>query len=356
VTIQIGIIGAGNISRTHARAALDIPGVKVVAYWSRSPERAGAMAAEFGGRAFTTLDELVAHRPMDFVIVGTPSGLHCEQAIAAVRRGLHVLVEKPLDVTTQRVDQLLEECDRNKVTIGVIFQDRTAPHLAWLRERIAAGDLGRLLEVSAELRWYRPPEYYAASSWRGTWAFDGGGALMNQGAHTVDLLLWLAGDVDRVSATTRTALHAIEVEDTAVACLEYGNGAVGTLEVTTAAYPGFPRRLTVTGSEGTIVVEGDHVATIALRRSLPPPPSQDVNTNPNTSSPIVSDVTGHRRVIADFISALQSGRAPLCDGRDGRRSVALIEAAYESARIGAPVRVGAAENRGQTRASANVRV
>ena len=341
MTIQIGIIGSGNISRTHARAALDIPGVEIVAHWSRSPDRARAMAAEYGGRASATLDELVAHRPMDFVIVGTPSGLHADHAMAAVRHGLHVLVEKPLDVSTRRVDWLLEECDRNNVAIGVIFQDRTAPHLVWLRDRIAAGELGRLLEVSAELRWFRRREYYAESSWRGTWALDGGGALMNQGAHTVDLLLWLAGDVDRVSATTRTALHAIEVEDTAVACLEYGNGAVGTLEVTTAAYPGFPRRLTITGSEGTIVVEGDRVATVALRRSPPPLPAQDVNTNPNTSSPVVSDLTGHRRVIADFIEALESGRAPLCDGRDGRRSVALIEAAYESARAGAPVRIGA---------------
>lgn len=334
MTIRIGIIGAGNISRTHARAALDIPGVEVVAHWSRSPEQARAVAAEFGGHAFATLEELVAHRPMDFVIVGTPSGLHCEHAIAAVRRGLPVLVEKPLAVSTRRVDTLLAEGERSGVTIGVIFQDRTAPHLAWLRDRIAVGDLGRLLEASAELRWYRPPEYYAESSWRGTWALDGGGALMNQGAHTVDLLLWLAGDVDRVSATTRTALHSIEVEDTAVAFLEYASGAVGTLAVTTAAYPGFPRRLTVTGSEGTIVVEGDRVATVALRRAVPPPPAQNVNQNPSTSSPVVSDVTGHRRVIEDFIEALQTGRAPLCDGRDGRRTVALIEAAYESARVG----------------------
>jgi len=333
VTTRIGIIGAGNISRTHARAALDIPGVGVAAYWSRSHERASAMASAFGGRAFATLDELLAHRPMDFVIVGTPSGLHAEHAMAAVRRGVHVLVEKPLDVSTERVDRLLAECARYGVTIGVIFQDRTAPHLAWLRDRIAAGDLGRLLEISAELRWYRPPEYYAESSWRGTLALDGGGALMNQGAHTVDLLVWLAGDVDRVVATTRTALHSIEVEDTAVAFLEYANGAVGTLEVTTAAYPGFPRRLTVTGSEGTIVVEGDRVATIALRRDVPPPPAQDVNRNSSMSSPVVSDGTGHRRVIADFIEALQAGRPPLCDGRDGRRSVALIEAAYESARL-----------------------
>jgi predicted dehydrogenase len=332
VTTRIGIIGAGNISRTHARAALDIPGVEVAGYWSRSHERASAMASEFGGRAFVTLDELVAHQPMNFVIVGTPSGLHAEHAMAAAGRGLHVLVEKPLDVSTERVDRLLEECEQHGVTIGVIFQDRTAPHLAWLRDRIAAGDLGRLLQISAELRWYRPPEYYAESLWRGTWALDGGGALMNQGAHTVDLLLWLGGDVDHVSATMRTALHSIEVEDTAVAFLEFDNGAVGTLEVTTAAYPGFPRRITVTGSEGTILVEGDRVATIALRRDVPPPPTQSVNQNPSTSSPVVSDVTGHRRVIADFVEALQAGRAPLCDGREGRRSVALIEAAYASAR------------------------
>ena len=331
--IRIGIIGAGNISRTHALAARDIPGVEVASVWSRTPAAASALAREVGAEAFRELEELLDHRPLDMVIVGTPSGLHAEHASLAARRGIHVLAEKPLDVDVARVDALLADCEQAGVTLGVIFQDRTAPDLVWLRNIIAAGALGRPLLVSAHVKWYRPPEYYAASSWRGTWALDGGGAVMNQGIHTVDLLLWLFGDVDRVAAITRTALHAIEVEDTAVASLQFASGAVGTLEVTTAAYPGFPRRVELTGSEGTVTIEGDRVVSVSLR-SEPPiaRPQHDGNANASASSPVVSDIRGHRRVIEDFIDAVQLHRSPLCDGRDGRRSVALVQAIYRSAR------------------------
>jgi len=273
------------------------------------------------------------------VVVGTPSGLHAEHARAAARRGLHVLVEKPLDITTGRIDALIDECDRARVKLGVIFQDRAAPHLQWLKHLIAQGGLGKPILVSAHVKWYRPPEYYAGSRWRGTWALDGGGALMNQGIHSVDLLLWLLGDVERVYATTRTALHAIEVEDTAVACLEFAGGAVGTLDVATSAFPGFPRRVELTGSEGTIVVERDQVVSVQLRTPLAPPPPDSGSANASATSPVVSDARGHRRVLEDFVAALRTGAAPLCDGRDGRRSVELAQALYRSARAGAAVSV-----------------
>jgi UDP-N-acetyl-2-amino-2-deoxyglucuronate dehydrogenase len=274
---------------------------------------------------------------MDVALVGTPSGLHAEHARAAARRGLTVLVEKPLDVTTERIDALIGECDRADVKLGVIFQDRAAPDLVWLNHLLRAGALGTAILVSARVKWHRPPDYYRGSSWRGTWALDGGGALMNQGIHTVDLLLWLLGDVARVYASTRTALHAIEVEDTAVACLEFAGGAVGTLEAATSAFPGFPRRIELTGSEGTIVVEHDRVVSVQLRTPPQPPPPGEGSTNASATSPIVSDVRGHRRVLEDFVSAVRTGARPLCDGRDGRRSVELVEAMYRSARTGAAV-------------------
>ena len=339
MTVRVGILGGGNISDTHARAARETPGVELAAFWARDPEKARRMAAGYGGTAFQNLEDMLAHRPMDLVLVGTPSGLHAEHARAAARRGLHVLVEKPLDITTERIDALIDECDRARVKLGVIFQDRTAPHLQWLKQLIAQGALGKPILVSARVQWYRPPEYYAGSRWRGTWALDGGGALMNQGIHSVDLLLWLLGDVERVYATTRTALHAIETEDTAVACLEFAGGAVGTLDVTTAAFPGFPRRVELTGSEGTIVVERDHVVSVELRTPRAPPPPDEGEANASATSPVVSDARGHRRVLEDFVSAIRTGAAPLCDGRDGRRSVELAQAVYRSARTGAAVAV-----------------
>src|SRR5205085_9671439 len=269
MTVRIGLLGCGNISDTHARAAALVPDVEVVAYWGRDPAKASALAQRYGGKGYRTLDEFLGHRPMDLVVVGTPSGVHAEHAQAAARQGLHVLVEKPLDVTTAGIDGLTAECDRAAVKLGVIYQDRAAPDLVWLRQLIAGGGLGRPIVASARMRWYRPPEYYAGSRWRGTWGLDGGGALMNQGIHTVDLLVWLLGDVDRVYAATRTALHDIAVEDTAVASLEFAGGAVGTLEAT--------------------------------------------------------------------IAAIRTGATPLCDGRDGRKSVALVEAMYRSARTGTAV-------------------
>jgi UDP-N-acetyl-2-amino-2-deoxyglucuronate dehydrogenase len=343
VTFRVGILGAGNISATHARAAREIPGVDVVAHWGRDPIKAARMAREYGGRSYHELDSFLRHRPMDAVLVGTPSGLHAEHADAAVRHGLHVLVEKPLDITTDRIDALIDACDRAGVKLGVIFQDRSAPDLLWLKRAVVAGVLGRVHLVSARVKWYRPPDYYASSRWRGTWALDGGGALMNQGIHSVDLLLWLLGDVERVYASTRTTVHEIEVEDTAVASLEFAGGAIGTLEAATSAFPGFPRRVELTGSEGTVVIEGDRVVSVQLRTPPPEPlPQTEGSLNASATSAVVADVRGHRRVLEDFLSAIRTGAAPLCDGREGRRSVALVEAIYASARTRSGVTLSSA--------------
>ncbi len=341
MTIHVGILGGGNISETHARAAAEIPGVDVAAVYGQNAERAAGLGERFGARVYPELDAFLRHRPLDVVLVGSPSGLHAEQGILAARQGLHVLVEKPLDVTTEQADALIRECDRAGVRLGVFFQDRTAPEIAWLKRLLEGGGLGRVFLVSARVKWYRPPEYYAGSRWRGTFALDGGGALMNQGIHTADLLLWLLGDVERVFARTRTALHRIEVEDTVVACLEFAGGAVGTLEATTAAYPGFPRRIEITGTGGTVVLEQDRIVSADLLTPPPEPvPQSEGSRNPSSSSPTVSDVRGHRRILEDFLAAIATGAEPLCSGRDGRRSVELVQAIYESGRTDAAVELG----------------
>jgi UDP-N-acetyl-2-amino-2-deoxyglucuronate dehydrogenase len=307
--MRIGILGAGGISDTHVRAALGIDGVQVVAVHGSNPEKAAALARAAGAVPFDRLDAFLA-QPMDIVAIGSPSGLHAEQAIAAVQRGLHVLVEKPLDITPARIDRLIAEADRSRAKVGVFFQERLVPEVAAIKAAVDGGKIGVPVYIAGRLPWYRPPEYYARSRWRGTRALDGGGALMNQGIHTVDLLLWLFGPVAGVSGRTANRLHRIEVEDTAVATLEFENGALGSIEATTAAAPGFPRRLEVTGTEGTIVHED------------PPRPAA------------VADATPHRRVLEDFIRAIRTGGEPACDAREGRRSVALIDAIYRSARSG----------------------
>lgn len=335
---RVGIVGGGNISDTHARAALAVPGVEVVAWWGANTGRTAALAARYGGTTYDTIERFVRHQPMDAVLVGSPSGVHAEHALAAVGAGLHVLVEKPLDVRAARADDLVVAAERAGVVAAVFFQDRAAPDVAWLKRLVDAGGLGRPVLASARVRWYRPSEYYANSRWRGTWALDGGGAVANQGVHTLDLLLWLLGDVHTVYARTRTAVHAVEVEDTAVACLEFASGAVATFEATTAAYPGFPRRLELTGTEGTVVLEHDRVLLAELRTPpAEPRPRADANTNASATSAVVSDARGHQRTVEDFVRAVRGGGRPLCDARDGRRSVALVEAIYRSARDGVAV-------------------
>jgi UDP-N-acetyl-2-amino-2-deoxyglucuronate dehydrogenase len=336
--IQVGILGGGNISETHARAAAETEGVSVAAVCGPNRAKVERLCELYGGAAYERLEEFLSHGPLDAVLVGSPSGLHAEQGIAAARRGLHVLVEKPLDITVEGADALVSECERAGVKLGVFFQDRAAPDLRRLKGMLDAGLLGRPLLASARVRWYRPPEYYAGSRWRGTWALDGGGALMNQGVHTVDLLLWLLGDVRRVYARAVTALHPIEVEDTVAATLEFASGAVGTLEATTAAYPGYPRRVELTGTEGTVIVEGDLIKAADLR--TPPgaaPPTEERSANPSATSPVVSDVRGHKKLLEDFVRAVETDGTPLCDGREARRSVELVEAVYESSRTGRAV-------------------
>jgi UDP-N-acetyl-2-amino-2-deoxyglucuronate dehydrogenase len=338
--IRVGLIGAGNISDTHAAAAAAIDDVRIVAVCGRTREKAERLAARVGATAYDELHRFLVHRPMDLVVIGSPSGLHAEQGMAAATQGLHVLTEKPIDVTTSAADRLIAEADRAGVRLGVIFQDRMKPDVRRLKALLDAGRLGTPILASASVKWHRPPEYYKASAWRGTRALDGGGALMNQGVHTVDLLLWLFGPVRRVFGKTATRLHPIEVEDTVVAVLEFASGAIGTLEAATSAYPGYPRRIELTGSEGTVRLEGDRLAAIDLRTAAHGEVATDANpVSVAASSPVVADATAHRAVLEDFIAAIAGGTPPSCDGAQGRASVAVIEAIYRSSSTNQPVEV-----------------
>src|SRR6266850_8303774 len=191
MTTHIGLIGGGNITETHACAAGTIPGVEISAIHGTNSEKIAHLCHEHGGTPYQDFHAFLRHRPMDLVILGSPSGLHAVQGIAAARADLHVLTEKPIEISTERADALIAAAKQSNVQLGVIFQDRTKPHIRQLKNWIEQGLLGKVLFVTANVKWYRPPDYYANSRWRGTLALDGGGALINQGVHTVDLLLWL---------------------------------------------------------------------------------------------------------------------------------------------------------------------
>ncbi|HEU0368845.1 MAG TPA: Gfo/Idh/MocA family oxidoreductase, partial [Candidatus Acidoferrum sp.] len=223
--------------------------------------------------------------------------------------------------------------EKHKVRLAVIFQDRLKPSIQILKRWLDAGLLGKPLLVDARVKWYRPPDYYSNSRWRGTFALDGGGALINQGIHTVDLLLYLLGDVTCVQARTATLLHKIEAEDSAIATLEFANGAIGTLLATTAAYPGYPRRLEITGTEGTVILEHDRIISANLRN--PPPDLAAITSgdaNQSASSATVTDITGHQSILENFLHSIATNSDPICSGREARRSLALVESIYASAR------------------------
>ncbi|HYU80928.1 MAG TPA: Gfo/Idh/MocA family oxidoreductase [Vicinamibacterales bacterium] len=329
---HLGILGAGNISATHARAAAGIPGVSVAAVWGENQQKAEQIARAHRATPYGALDAFLTHRPMDIVAIGSPSGLHAEHARAAVRQGLHVLVEKPLDISVARIDPLLSEVDRAGVKLAVFFQDRLKPDLLRAKQLIDENRLGPIVLASARVKWYRPPEYYTSSRWRGTWQLDGGGALMNQGIHTVDALLWLLGPIASVQAASATLVHDIEVEDTAAAVLRFASGALGVLEAATSIFPGYPRRLEITGQEGTVIVNGDRLMAIQLREVTEQSAEGDCTSHSSAVTPVVADATAHQRILEDFIESVRTGREPACNGREARKSVAVVEAIYESSR------------------------
>ena len=341
--VRVGLIGAGNISNTHARAVDSIPDVEVAAVCGPNQEKATALAAGHHATAYPDLDSFLAHKPMEMVIVGSPSGLHADQGIAAAKRGLHVLLEKPIDISTSKADALIAACDRAGVRCGVIFQERFQRASLRLKRLVDEGALGRLLLAHAHVPWYRPPEYYTHSRWHGLRAIDGGGALMNQGVHTVDLLLWLMGDVAKVQARTATVMQKMECEDTALAILEFASGAFGTLQVTTAEFPGYERRIEIVGTEGTVILEGDRLVAADFRNKREVlVEAKPAAAGERASSATVSDISAHKAAIEDFLRAVSEGGKLNCDGREGRRSLELVERIYAAADAVQDARISAA--------------
>src|SRR3954463_3230670 len=332
--VKVGLLGAGNISDTHARAALGIPGVEIAAVCGTNREKAQRMAAKYGGAAYDDPNRFLDHRPLDIVAIGTPSGVHAEQAVAAIQRGGAVLPEKPLDGPTKKGDAVIDAADRKGVKVGVFFQDRLKPDIASIKEMVVSGRVGKPIFIAGHVRWYRPPEYYATSNWRGSWALDGGGALMNQAIHTVDVLQWLFGPVARVGGRTGTLLHSIKTEDTAAAVLEFENGALGIIEATTSSYPGYARKVDASGSEGTLILDGDKLVAVDLKGAAPAKPAPPEPPPESAASATVSDAVPHQRIFEDFVRALRTNTAPACDAREARPSVAIIEAIYRSGKSG----------------------
>ncbi len=343
-----GIVGLGMIAEFHARAIEGTGKGRLVACCSRSQDRAEAFASRWGGRGYSSIQEFLRHPDLEVVTICTPSGAHLEPALAAAEAGKHLVVEKPLEITLERCDRLIEACARKGVTLAGIFPSRFLDLSPVLKRAITGGRFGRITMGSVYAKYYRTQEYYDGSDWKGTWRYDGGGALMNQGIHAIDYLQWLMGPVESILAMTGVTGHTgIEVEDTACAVLRYRSGAFGVIEGTTAAYPGFQQRIELCGTEGSAVlvhgaVEQWSFRTEALEdREIRERFAAVARSGGGASDPGGIDPLYHQRQIEDFLLALESGGRPLVDGVEARKSVEIILGIYESARSGRKVRLGA---------------
>ncbi len=343
--LGFALVGTGMIAGYHAQAIAHTPGARLIGVVSRHPEKGRAFAALHNISVVTaTVEEMVARSDIAVVCVTTPSGAHLDPALAAIRAGKHVVIEKPLETSPARVDQIIAAADQSGVKVAAIFQGRFGSGAQTVKAAISAGRLGRLVLCSAYVKWHRTVEYYK-TPWKGTWALDGGGALMNQAIHGVDLLQWFAGLPTEVFGQSTRRVHtSIEADDTTVATLKFPDGALGTIEASTALWPGWSRRLEICGEHGSVCLEDDSItrwdfATTEPGDDVIRQTPRDNALGSGAGVPGGISITGHQRQIQDLVEAIRDNRPPLIDAREGRKAVALVHAIYESAKSGQPGRL-----------------
>jgi len=337
--VAFGIIGCGAIAPWHIEAIRASRGGRLVAVADPDEAKARKVAEEHGVVAYTDYHQMLCRPDIDVINICTPSGKHMEAALAAVRAGKHIVVEKPLEITLERIDAILREADAAGVKVSAVFQRRFQETTRRIKRAIDDGKLGRVVLANMANEGHRSQSYYDSGAWRGTWALDGGGALMNQAIHGVDLLLYLMGPVESLSAYTGTLARRIEVEDTVVASLRFRNGTLGTIVAATSVQPHNPFRCEILGDSGSVRIEGESITAWHVDGEgeaavvLPEAPKK---LTAATGS-FAFSLEGHTGQIQDVIDAIRENRNPSVDGREGRRAVELVLAIYESGRTGRPV-------------------
>lgn len=321
--VRYAVVGCGGISRSHFTGIMRTEEAELVAVCDVSEERAEETAARYGVRAYSDYEQLLAQPDIDVVCLCTPSGLHPEQTIMAAHAGKHVVCEKPMAIQLSDVDRMIDACKQNNIKLATIFPRRMSPASRFVKSLLDEGRLGKLSLCSGYIKFYRDQAYYDSAGWRGTWAMDGGGAMMNQGIHTVDLLQWLAGPVESLYGYARNVLRNIEVEDTAVTALQYKSGAMGVIEATTTAYKQPTHQIVIHGDKGTVILTGDEITTLDIvGESIEIPQFEPFTVTPD----------GHAAQIRDMALAIMEDRDPIVSGEDGRHSLEIILGTYESSR------------------------
>ena len=342
-TLGFGIVGLGMVAEFHAQAIAALNGAKLVGVASRHTSKVSDFAAKHHVPFHTTdLAALLARPEVDIVCITTPSGAHLEPSLAAIRAGKHLVIEKPIEITLARTDEILRAAEAAGVRIAPIFQNRFGEGARSVKAGLDAGRLGRLVLTSTYVKWHRTAQYYTPP--RGHYANDGGGAVMAQAIHGLDLLQWFVGLPAEVFAWKTRRVHTgIEVEDTAVAALKFPGGALGAFEASTALWPGWSRRHELCGEHGSIVLEDDRIARWEFRELRPEDDtirtSQSSTLGSGASIPSAISPEGHRRQLQDFVDAIRANRPHALDGCEGRKAVAFVCAIYDSAEHSLPVKL-----------------
>ncbi len=343
-----GIVGLGLIADFHAKAIQAISGGRssLVACCSRSAEKAQGFSKKYACTGYTDIVKFLAHPGLDIVSLCTPSGAHLEHSLAAAKAGKHVIVEKPLEITPERCDKIIASCEKAKVSLAGVFQSRFSEVAGIVKKAVDQGRFGTLVLGDAYVKWFRSQEYYDDGGWHGTQSLDGGGALINQSIHAIDLLQWFMGPVESVQAFTGTIGHKrIEVEDNAAAALRFRNGAFGVIEGSTSVYPGFLKRIEISGTKGSVILEEETLKAWDFAEGLPEDEEirekfgAGTETGGGAADPAAISFEGHRRQFEEFITSLEQGRSPLVDGREAKKAVQIIQAIYASAKKGSLVRL-----------------
>ncbi len=341
--LRFAIVGCGVIGPLHAEAIASLPDAELVAVTDVDQEKAQKLAEKYHVKAYSNFQDMFAAEKLDVIDICTPSGMHGEHACAAMRAGYHTIVEKPMEITRQRLDEMLQVQRETGRKLAVISQHRFDEGAVTVHRLLQEGAFGRLVLGNAAIPWWRSQKYYDSGAWRGTWELDGGGVLMNQSIHSIDVLQWLMGPVKSIYAYTDTLVHRMETEDVAAAVLRFANGAVGTISATTGAYPGATTRIEIFGDKGSAIIENDQLAYIHLSRD----DTEEIGAYgggaavkkgaaekaaAGAADPAAIQSNTHAMQIADMIRAIKEDGTPLVDGTTARHPVEIILGIYESAR------------------------
>ena len=346
--LGFGVVGLG-MGKHHCRSVSEAKGARLVAVCDLDEERLGPMVERYGCKSYTSFEEMLRDDEIQVVNIATPSGMHAQMGAQAADAGKHLIVEKPADIKPEQVDVLIEAGKRNGIKIGCIFQSRLNPLNIRIRETIQSGRMGRLIGIHGHLPWYRKQSYYegAHGTWKATWDMDGGGSLMNQGVHTVDLIQWLGGRVKSVMGMFGVFGHKIEAEDQTVALLKFENGALGTIYTTTCCYPGLDQLVTIYGATGSIMKDASELIAWKVQGEKEAEEEAEMlrvfgkreKKEGVAADPMAVSSDGHTLIIADLVQAIQEDRQPMIGLESARHAVEIINAIFESGRTGKEVAV-----------------